>query len=144
MARVEMGDRIRVYYRGILENDHVVDETPQDEPFEFEVGEGVVFLGLDEVVVGMDEGEVRSVVLSPERAFGAYNPELVIELERSKFPPDTPLKVGTQMEVQSDPNGTLVEVTVTGVTEETVTLDANHSLAGEEVTLWVHVLEIVG
>ena len=131
MARVEMGDRIRVYYRGILENDHVIDETPQDEPFEFEVGEGMVFQGLDEVVAGMDEGESRSVVLSPERAFGAYSPELVIELERSKFPPDTPLEVGAQIEVQSDPKGALVEATVTGVTAETVTLDANHPLAGE-------------
>ena len=143
MATAQPGDRVRVYYRGLLENDRVIDETPRDEPFDFELGEGEAFQGLEHVVDGMEEGEARTVVLPPEKAFGAYQPDLVLEVVRSHVEVEGKLEVGSRMTVQADPEGEAVEVTITRITDETVTLDANHPLAGETVVLWVHLLEIL-
>ncbi len=142
MARVEMGDRVLIYYKGVLENGTVAEGTPENEPFEFTVGGEAVKDIFTRLVVGMEEGDSRTVILSPEDAFGPYNPDFVIEVARSKFPPDAPLEKGVRMEVQSAPDGTPVEVCVTEVTPQTVTLDGNHPLAGEKITMTVQLLEI--
>ena len=68
----------------------------------------------------------------------------MIEVARSKFPPDAPLEKGVRMEVRAEPDGTPVEVSVLNVTPETVTLDGNHPLAGREVTMTIQLLEIAG
>ena len=143
MAQAEMGDRVLVYYKGILENGTVTEGTNEGEPYEFTVGDESVRETFTRIVLGMEEGDSRSVILSPEDAFGPYNPEFVIEVDRSKFPPDAQIEKGMRMEVQSDPGGTPIEVTVTEVTPETLTLDGNHPLAGETVTMTIQLLEIV-
>lgn len=143
MAQAEHGDRVLVYYKGILENGTVAEGTVEGEPYEFTVGDDAVKEMFTRIVLGMDEGESRTVILAPEDAFGPYNPEFVIEVERSKFPPDAPLEKGVRMEVQADPDGTPIEVKVTGVTPEVVTLDGNHPLAGESITMTIELLEIV-
>jgi peptidylprolyl isomerase len=143
MAQAEMSDRVLVYYKGVLENGTVAEGTVEGEPFEFTVGDDSVKDMFTRIVYGMEEGDSRTVALSPEDAFGPYNPDFVIEVERSKFPPDAPLEPGVRMEVQSDPGGTPVEVTVKRVTDQTVILDGNHPLAGEKVTMTIELLEIV-
>lgn len=143
MAQAEMGDWVSIYYKGVLENGTVAEGTVEGDPFEFTVGDSAVKEMFTRIVHEMEEGDSRSVVLSPEEAFGPYNPDFVIEVERSKFPPDAPLELGVRMEVQSDPGGTPLEVTVKNVTDQTVTLDGNHPLAGETITMTVQLLEIV-
>ena len=142
MARAEIGNRVLVYYKGVLEDGTVAEGTAEGEPYEFTVGDEAVKNIFTRLVLGMKEGDSRTVLLSPEEAFGPYNPDFVIEVARSKFPPDAPLEKGVRMEVQADPDGTPVEVSVTKVTPQTVTLDGNHSLAGEEVTMTIQLLEI--
>ena len=143
MARAEMGDRVSVYYKGILEDGTIAEGTLKNEPFEFTVGDEEVKDIFTRMVVGLEEGDSRTVILSPENAFGPYNPDFVVEVARSKFPPDAPLEKGVRMEVQSDPTGTPVEVRVIDVTPQAVTLDGNHPLAGKEITLTMQLLEIV-
>lgn len=143
MAQAEMGDAVRIYYTAILANDSVAEGTPEGEPFEFSVGDPNVREMFTKIVLGMEEGDKRSVELKPEDAFGLYDKDYVVEIGRDKFPPDTPLEIGTRMEVQSDPNGTPVDVTVKAITDDTVTLDANHALAGETITLTVQLVEIM-
>ena len=142
MARAEMGDRVSVYYKGILDDGTLAEGTVEGDPYEFTVGDEAVKRIFTRLVLGMEEGESRTVVLSPEEAFGPYNPDFVIEVARSKFPPDAPLEKGIRMEVQADPDGTPVEVSVLNVTSETVTLDGNHPLAGEEIIMTIQLLEI--
>ncbi len=142
MARAEIGNRVLVYYKGVLEDGTVAEGTAEGEPYEFTVGDEAVKNIFTRLVLGMKEGDSRTVLLSPEEAFGPYNPDFVIEVARSKFPPDAPLEKGVRMEVQADPDGTPVEVSVTKVTPQTVTLDGNHPLAGEEVTMTIQLLEI--
>ena len=143
MAQAEIGDRVLVYYKGVLKDGTVAEGTPENEPFEFTVGDESVKDIFTRLVNGMVEGDTRTVILSPEDAFGPYNSDFVIEVARSKFPPDTLLEKGMRMEVQSDPNGTPIEVSVKEITSQTVTLDGNHPLAGEEITMTIQLLEIV-
>ena len=143
MAQAEIGDRVLVYYKGVLKDGTVAEGTPENEPFEFTVGDESVKDIFTRFVLGMEEGGSRTVVLSPKDAFGPYNPDFVIEVARSQFPPDALLEKGMRMEVQSDPNGTPVEVSVKEITSQTVTLDGNHPFAGEEITMTIQLLEIV-
>lgn len=142
MAQAEMGDAVRIYYTAVLENGTIAEGTPEGEPFEFSVGDPNVREMFTNIILGMEEGDKRSVVLKPEDAFGVYNSEYIVEVGRDKFPPDTPLDIGTQMEVQADPSGTPIDVVVKAVTDETVTLDANHPLAGQTITLTVQLVEV--
>ena len=143
MAQAEIGDRVLVYYKGILKDGTVAEGTPENEPFEFTVGDESVKDIFTRLVHGLEEGDSRTAILSPEDAFGPYNPDFVIKVARSKFPPDALLEKGMRMEVQSDPNGTPVEVSVKEITSQTVTLDGNHPFAGEEITMTIQLLEIV-
>ena len=143
MAKAEQGDRVLVYYKGVLENGTITEGTTEDEPFEFTVGDETVKEVFTRLVLGMEEGDSRTVILPPEESFGPYNPDFVIEVERSKFPPDAPLEKGVRMEVQSDPDGTPMEVVIKDVTPEMVTLDGNHQFAGETITMTIELLEIV-
>ena len=143
MARAEIGDRVSVYYKGVLEDGTIAEGTAEGEPFEFTVGDEAVKNIFTRLVLGMEEGDSRTVILSPEDAFGPYNPDFVIEVARSKFPPDAPLEKGVCMEVQSDPGGMPIEVSITKVTPQTVTLDGNHPLAGKKITMAIQLLEIV-
>ena len=142
MARAEIGDRVSVYYKGVLEDGTLAEGTAEGEPFEFTVGDEAVKNVFTRLVLGMEEGDSRTVILSPEDAFGPYNPDFVIEVARSKFPPDAPLEKGVRMEVQSDPGGVPIEVSITKVTPQTVTLDGNHPLAGKKITMAIQLLEI--
>lgn len=142
MARAEIGDRVSVYYKGVLEDGTLAEGTAEGEPFEFTVGDEAVKNVFTRLVLGMEEGDSRTVVLSPEDAFGPYNPDFVIEVARSKFPPDAPLEKGVRMEVQSDPGGVPIEVSIAKVTPQTVTLDGNHPLAGKKITMAIQLLEI--
>ena len=144
MSHAQIGDHVSVYYKGILDDGTIAEGTAEGDPYEFTVGDEAVKRIFTRLVLGMAEGESRTVVLSPEEAFGPYNPDFVIEVARSKFPPDAPLEKGVRMEVRAEPDGTPVEVAVLNVTPETVTLDGNHPLAGREVTMTMQLLEIAG
>ena len=143
MAQAEMGDRVLVYYKAILETGTVAEGTREGEPFEFTVGDDSVRELFTRLVLGMEEGDSRTVELKPEDAFGPYQSEFVIDVPRSNIPPDAPLEVGARMEVQADPSGTPIEVIVKAVTDDVGTLDGNHPLAGETVTMSLQLLEIV-
>ena len=143
MARAEMGDRVRIYYKAILDNNTIAEGTPEGDLYEFTLGDPGVRDMFTKIVLDMEEGEKRIVVLKPEDAYGPHNPDFVIDVPRSKFPPDAPIQIGTRLEVQADPGGAPIEVAVKAVTDHAVTLDANHPLAGETVTLAVQLMEIV-
>lgn len=143
MAQAEMGDQVRVYYKAFLDNGKEVEGTAEGDLFAFTVGDPEVREMFTTIVLDMEEGDQRTVVLPPEKAYGHYNSDFVIEVPLSKFPPDADPSIGDRMEVQSDPGGTPIDVLVKAVTDQTVTLDANHPLAGEQITLRVQLMEIV-
>lgn len=130
MTQVKPGDTVHIHYTGSLPDGSVFDSSEGREPLSFTVGSGQIIPGLDKALPGMEAGEKKRVEIAPEEAYGERDAQGVLEVPRSEIPAEIPLEVGTRLEMR-DAEGRGLPVTVTEVTEETVTLDANHPLAGQ-------------
>lgn len=139
--KVKDGDTVRVRYRGRLTNGDVFDESPEGEPLEFKVGSGQVIPGFDEAVRGMSVGETRTVEIESDDAYGPRNDALVNTIAREGMRLEHEPEVGMGLLMQL-PDGNQIPLTVTGVTDTHVTLDANHPLAGEKLTFEIELLGI--
>ncbi|WP_102107502.1 FKBP-type peptidyl-prolyl cis-trans isomerase [Oceaniglobus roseus] len=140
MAQAKAGDTIKMHYTGSLEDGSVFDSSKDRAPLEFELGSGQIIPGLDAAVQGMAEGEEKTVTIPAGEAYGDHHPERVQAVPKAQFPDHIPTEVGTQLQVQT-PDGQAIPVVVADVTEDAVMLDANHPLAGKDLTFAV---EIVG
>ncbi|MBR9988987.1 MAG: peptidylprolyl isomerase [Gemmatimonadetes bacterium] len=134
------GDTVRVHYTGKLEDGSVFDSSHGRDPLEFTVGSGQVIAGFDQAVAGMKPGDEREVTIPAENAYGDRKDELVIVVERSQLPPDIDPDVGQQLHLKQD--GQAFVVMVAAVQPESITLDANHPLAGEALTFELKLVEI--
>lgn len=140
---VKKGDKIKVHYHGKLSNGETFDSSEGREPLEFEVGSGMVIPGFDEGVTGMTVGEKKTISIPFAEAYGPQNPDMLVEMPKDRFPPEMEIEVGMPL-VMSDQNGQQFQVTVTEVKEESIMLDANHPLAGKDLTFDLELVEIVG
>ncbi len=142
MSKVQKGDTVRVHYTGKLDDGTVFDSSEGREPLEFTVGAEQVIPGFEQAVEGMEEGETRSVTIPAGDAYGEHREDLVVVIPRNQLPPDIEPEVGMQLQVR-EPTGQSFVVTVTAFDDETVTLDANHPLAGKDLTFDIEVVEII-
>jgi len=142
MATAAIGNTVRVHYTGRLSDGTIFDTSVGREPLEFTIGEGRLIPGFEKAVIGMKTGEVKTVVLSPDEAYGPYLEELTADVDISQFPPHIKPEVGLHLQIKQD-NGSFVDVMITRITGTTVTLDANHPLAGKELTFDIELLEIL-
>ena len=140
MSQAKAGDTVRINYTGTLTNGETFDSSEGRDPLEFVVGSGQIIPGLDAAIPGMSVGDKKTVEVPCAQAYGASNPAARQAVPRSEFPDNVPLDPGTQLQMQT-PQGQVVQVTVAEVTEEEVTLDANHPLAGKDL---VFAIEIMG
>ena len=138
---VKNGDKVRVHYTGKFEDGEVFDSSIGIEPLEFEVGAGDVIDGFDEAVVGMAVGESKTVTITPDKGYGDYNPEMLVDMPRECFPDDITPEIGMQLEV-IDEEDNPVPVTVVEVGENLVRLDGNMPLAGKNLVFEIEVVEI--
>jgi peptidylprolyl isomerase len=138
---VKQGDTVRVRYRANLEDGTVVDSQHETEPFEFTVGEQIVIPGFERAVLGMCEGEVAHVRIPPEDAYGDYVRDRVMVVQRAKLASVIEPRVGMMIRVGPD-EAAAQNVTITEVTNDTVTLDGNHRLAGKVVSFEIHLLQV--
>lgn len=141
MAQAKSGDTVQVHYTGRLEDGSVFDSSDGRDPLEFQLGSGMVIPGFDQGLTGMSIGEKKTIHIPADEAYGPVNEEMIIQIERSQIPPDLPLELGMQLNMHQDGNGQVVPVKVVEVTEDSVTLDANHELAGKDL---IFDLELVG
>lgn len=141
MTQVKPGDKVRIHYTGTLADGSVFDSSDGRDPLEFTVGSGQIIPGLDAALPGMAEGEEKTVTIAPEQAYGAVNPDARHAVPRDQVPDNIPLEVGVMLELRT-PEGEAMPVQVVEVTEEQVTLDANHPLAGKELTFAFSIVEI--
>ena len=140
MAEAQAGDKVRVHYTGRLDDGSVFDSSRGRQPLEFTVGEGQVIPGFDQAVAGMTPGEEQTITIPADQAYGPRRDELLFTVPRGEFPPQIDPEVGQQLQVQ---NGDQVAiVTVAGVSDEDVTLDGNHPLAGRDLTFDLELVEI--
>ena len=141
MAQAEAGDRVKINFTGKLEDGSVFANTADSEPLEFQLGEGRIIPGVEKAVEGMNVGESKTVKVPPEQAYGRRLDELVEEVGRDKFPKDIELQVGQKFDVPQQEGQPMV-VRVVDVSEQTVTLDGNHPLAGRDLTFELELIEI--
>lgn len=141
MSAAKNGDQVTVRYVGTFEDGVVFDTSEGQEALEFTIGQQEVIPGFDQAVVGMKAGEIKTVTVSADQAYGPLQEDLVAELERKDLPADIELVVGNYLEVSQD-DGSTFSVRISDLTETTVTLDANHPLAGKELTFEINLVEI--
>ncbi|MGC9371116.1 MAG: FKBP-type peptidyl-prolyl cis-trans isomerase [Paracoccaceae bacterium] len=141
MTEVKSGDTVRIHYKGSLADGTVFDSSEGREPLEFTVGSGQIIPGLDKALPGMTVGEKKTVVAEADEAYGQPDPNARQAVPRDQIPADIPLEVGLMLEMRT-PQGQSMPVTVAEVTDETVTLDANHRLAGHDLTFEIELVEI--
>jgi len=143
MQQVKKGDKVKVHYHGKLDSGETFDSSAGREPLEFEVGSGMVIKGFDDGVTGMTAGEKKTINIPYNDAYGPRNPEMLIEVPKEKFPPDLEIELGTPL-MMSDGQGQQFQVTITEIKDNVVMLDANHPLAGKDLTFDLELVEIVG
>jgi len=142
MGEAKNGDTVRVHYTGKLEDGTVFDSSFERDPLQFTLGEGQVIPGFEQAVVGMNPGETRTTTVPSDQAYGPHREEMVLVADRDQLPDNFEPQVGQQLQVlQAD--GRAVVVKVSDVSESSVTLDANHPLAGQSLTFEIKLLDIV-
>lgn len=141
MSKVKEKDNISVHYTGTLSNGEVFDSSVNREPLAFTVGAGQMIAGFDSAVVGMELNEKKSVTIPANEAYGEVKPEMIQKITKDQLPPDLQPQVGQQLASQL-PSGQQIVVTVSEVTEEGITIDANHPLAGKDLTFEIEIITI--
>ncbi|MDY6905704.1 MAG: peptidylprolyl isomerase [Thermodesulfobacteriota bacterium] len=141
MTQAKTGDTVKVHYTGKLENGEVFDSSQGGDPLEFKIGDGQIIAGFESEVVGMEEGESKTINVEAEKGYGQHHDELVVEVGRDQFPPEINPEVGQQLQVKQE-DGQTIPVRVTDTSETAVTLDANHPLAGKDLTFDIEVVKV--
>lgn len=141
MTQVKPGDTVRIHYTGTLADGSTFDSSEGRDPLEFTVGSGQIIPGLDKAMPGMEVGEKKVVEVPCDEAYGQPDPNARQAVPRAEIPAEIPLDIGTQLQVQT-PQGQVMPVTVAEVTETEVTLDANHPLAGRDLTFAIELVSI--
>ena len=141
MSQVKNGDTVKVHYHGRLEDGTTFDSSEGRTPLQFEVGSGMVIKGFDDGVVGMTEGEKKTIHIPANEAYGVKDDRLMIEFPKSQFPPDMKPEVGMQLNMQQQ-DGQTFTVVVSDVKDDVVVLDGNHPLAGKDLIFDLEMVEI--
>ncbi|MBI5193935.1 MAG: peptidylprolyl isomerase [Nitrospirae bacterium] len=142
MSQAKSGDVVKVHYRGRFADGTEFDSSIEEGPLQFTIGQGQIIPGFEEAVIGLNTGESTTTIIPADKAYGPYRKEMILEVPRDQFPEDIRLNVGEELEL-SQPDDKIVVVTIAGVTESMVTLDANHPLAGKDLTFDIHLVEIL-
>ena len=141
MSQAKKNDTVKVHYTGTLTDGTVFDSSREAEPLEFTIGGGDLIKGFDEAIPGMAIGEIKSVNIPAEEAYGAPNEEMVFQVERTQFAEDMNPEVGQQFQIDT-PDGQQMVVAITAIEGDQITLDANHPLAGQDLTFELELMEI--
>lgn len=144
MSEAKQGDTVKIHYTGRLDDGTQFDSSIGREPLEFTLGEGRVIAGFEQAVLGMTEGDSKTVTISADQAYGPRNEQAVQDIPLSSLPEQIRDDLQPGMRLQAnDPSGQPLLLTVAGIGEDNVTLDANHPLAGEALTFDLELVEIV-
>ncbi|MEQ8604770.1 MAG: peptidylprolyl isomerase [Marivibrio sp.] len=142
MSAAKEGDTVKIHYTGTLDDGTQFDSSREREPIEFKIGGGEILPGVEGAVVGLEPGGTNKVTLPAEDAYGERRDDMIQEIDRTVLPQEVEPQVGLQLQAQS-PNGQPLLLTITEVGDEKVTVDANHPLAGKDLTFDVELVEIV-
>lgn len=138
---IEDGKKVRIHYTGTLNDGTTFDSSAGREPLEFETGSGMVIAGFDTAVRDMAVGGKKTVTIPAKEAYGEVREEMMGDIPKTQFPAEMELQVGMPLQMQG-PQGPM-PVVVKEIKKEAVTIDANHPLAGKDLTFELELVEIV-
>jgi len=141
MQKAKSGDKVKVHYHGKLTDGSTFDSSEGRDPLEFTVGSGQVIKGFDDAVVDMAPGEKKTVQIPVDQAYGQRNDDMMMEYPKTEFPADMIPEVGMELHM-SDNMGNVFPVVITEILDDMVILDANHPLAGEDLTFDIELVSI--
>lgn len=142
MATAQIGNTVSVNYTGKLEDGTIFDSTDEKEPFNFTLGSDEVIPGFEEGIVGMSVGETKLIKIPVEQAYGAHSDELVFNIPKEDVDASGELEIGDVLEMPLK-DGNSLYANIVEITEDELVIDANHELAGEDLTFEVELLSIV-
>jgi peptidylprolyl isomerase len=140
-AMVENGQKVKIHYTGTLDDGSQFDSSAGRDPLEFEMGAGMVIPGFEKGVQGMEVGEKKSIHIPAAEAYGERREEMIMQFERSQLPEGLEPTVGMGLQMQG-PEGQPVPVMITAVDEVSITIDANHQLAGQNLNFELELVEV--
>ncbi|CAG5082125.1 FKBP-type peptidyl-prolyl cis-trans isomerase [Parvicella tangerina] len=138
---VKANDKVRVHYTGTLKNGEVFDSSEGKEPLEFTIGAGQIIPGFENGILGMKVEESKTLDIPANEAYGERKEDLVQEVPKTQLPPEITPEVGMQLMSQT-PNGQQIPLVVTEVKDSSITVDANHPLAGKDLIFEVSIVSI--
>ena len=141
MAKAKVGDTVSVHYAGRLEDGTEFDSSEGRDPLSFKLGGHEVIPGFENALIGMQAGEKRTVTIPAHEAYGDVNLELIVTVPRERLPKDLNPELGQQLQMQR-PDGQHINVVVTDVKLESITIDANHPLAGKPLLFDIQLVGI--
>ena len=137
---IKKGDTVRAHYTGTLDDGTVFDSSRERDPLEFVLGKGMLIPGFEAAVEGREVGETVTVTIAPEDAYGETDPELLFTVPRAQVPDHIPLIVGVPLQLSNEQGQ--MDVTITEVGADEITLDANHPLAGKTLTFEIEIVSV--
>lgn len=141
MSQVKENDTVRVHYTGKLENGQIFDSSLQREPLEFTLGQGQLIPGFEQGVLNMKVNEKKTINIPHTEAYGEVKKELFHEVEKDKLPEEIKLEEGMGL-VSKAPDGSERQLILREIKDETIVVDANHPLAGKDLTFELELVEI--
>jgi len=143
MTKAKPGDKVRVHYTGTLEDGTVFSSTyEENEPFEFTIGEKSVLSSFADAVIGMNEGDTKTISVPPEDGYGQHRKEFVYNMERAQAPPNLELEIGKRLQIRLH-TGKMAIVTIRAITEDSVILDGNDPLAGKTLKFEIELVNVL-
>jgi peptidylprolyl isomerase len=139
---VKQGDTVKVHYTGTLNDGSEFDSSyKRNEPIEFQAGTGQMIQGFDNAVMEMTVGEKKTINIPAAQAYGEQNPEAMMAVPRTNFPPEFEFVVGEMVQGQTE-TGQPLQAIILEVMDEEVVLDFNHPLAGQDLNFDIELMEI--
>lgn len=138
---INKGDKVKVHYTGTLNDGTVFDSSRERQPLEFEFGSGQLIPGFEKAVIELTPGDSKKVTIPHTEAYGDVRDDMIVSIEREKVPADISPEVGMQLQLQQ-PDGQPLPVVIKDVSESHITLDANHPLAGRDLTFDIELVSV--
>ncbi|NJM94614.1 MAG: peptidylprolyl isomerase [Cytophagales bacterium] len=141
MSKAQNGNQVKVHYTGTLSDGSIFDSSKGGEPLAFELGAGQMIPGFEQAVLGMEQGQVVTAEIPAEEAYGQRREDMMVAFPKSDFPDHISPELGMELTLQ-DQEGHPINVVVSEISEGKVLLDANHPLAGQDLTFEIELVEI--
>lgn len=141
MSTIKNGDTVKVHYTGTLSDGEVFDSSINRDPLQFTLGQGQLIPGFEKAIIGLTVGETTTTNIPSAEAYGDHNPQMEITVQQDQLPEGMTPEVGMQLQL-NQPDGQPIPCLVTKVDGDAVTIDANHPLAGKDLTFNIEIVEI--